>query len=197
MSNSGAQAQADKWNSRFADTSAAGAASAVLAENTHLLPAKGRALDLACGTGGNGLLLATHGLTTVLWDISAVALEKQQTWGSEQGLVLETQERDCENDPPPPGSFDVISVAHFLHRPLFPALQAALRPGGVLFYQTFTANKLDPGGPGSPDFLLQPGELLALLPGLAPRFYREEDRCGDLARGDRNRAMLVAQKPLD
>ncbi len=35
-----------------------------------------------------------------------------------------------------PESFDVIVVSHLLDRTLAPALVAALRPGGLLYYQT-------------------------------------------------------------
>lgn len=51
-------------------------------------------------------------------------------------------------------------VFHYLHRPLMPALCAALAPGGRLFYETFTTER---GHPGNPAFLLQAGELPALV----------------------------------
>ena len=109
--------------------------------------------------------------------------------------MLTVEERDCELHPPAADSFDVICVAHFLHRPLCAHLAAALRPGGLLFYQTFTAKKLGPGGPSREAFLLREGELLTLFGGLLPRYYREDAACGDTARGERDRALLVAQRP--
>ncbi len=187
--------QAEKWDRRFAGTQQPGVAALVLESNLHLLPATGLALDLACGTAANGLLLAERGLQTSVWDISGVALDLQQRWSRQRQLELHTLQRDCELDPPAAEQFDVVCVAHFLHRPLCQHIGAALKPGGLLFYQTFLSNKLDPSGPSNPEFLLQPGELPELFRQLQLRFYREDGRCGDLEQGERNRALLVAQKP--
>ncbi len=59
--------------------------------------------------------------------------------------------------------FDAIVVANYLHRPLFPHLLAALSTQGVLIYETFAVGNERYGRPRSPDFLLQAGELLALV----------------------------------
>jgi len=73
---------------------------------------------------------------------------------------------------------------------------AALTTGGLLFYQTFTRDKLDRQGPGNPDFLLASNELLRLFAPLTLIFYQEYARIGDLQRGDRNEARFIGQKPL-
>ncbi len=183
---------ADKWDARYR---AAGAAKAVevLAENRHLLPAAGEALDLACGLGGNALLLARHGLRTTAWDLSPVAIGRLARAAAD--LPLSAEVRDVLAAPPAAESFDVIVVSRFLERDLCPALMAALRPGGLLFYQTFTRDKAIPGGPSNPAFLLAENELLRLFAGLRLRVYREEGRLGDVTRGLRNEALLVAQRP--
>jgi tellurite methyltransferase len=185
---------AKKWDRRYRDVTTASPPSWVLTHNQHLLPATGNALDLACGTSGNGLLLAQRGLTTSVWDISHTALTLQLQWAQAEQLTLDTLQRDCEKNPPAAASFDIICVAHFLHRPGCASLSAALKPGGVLFYQTFCANKLASAGPSRAEHLLLPGELPGLFADLQIRFYREDDRCGDLDQGERNRAFLVAQK---
>jgi hypothetical protein len=46
---------------------------------------------------------------------------------------------------------------------LFAAIRKALRPGGVLVYETFTAAQAARGRPTNPAFLLQAGELPALV----------------------------------
>ncbi len=51
-------------------------------------------------------------------------------------------------------------MTNYLHRPLFPALQDALAPGGVLIYETFALGNERFGRPSNPAFLLRPGELL-------------------------------------
>ncbi len=183
---------AGKWDARYREAGSA-VASEVLAENRHLLPAAGEALDLACGLGGNALLLARHGLRTTAWDLSPVAIERLAS--EAEGLPLRAEVRDVLAMPPAAARFDVIVVSRFLERDLCPALVAALRPGGLLFYQTFTRDKAVAGGPSNPDFLLAENELLRLFGGLCLRVYREEGRLGDVTRGLRNEALLVAQRP--
>ncbi len=185
---------ADKWNTRYREAGAADAAQ-VLRENHHLLPASGAALDLACGLGGNALLLARAGLRTRAWDISPVAIERLNAEASAAGLPLRAEVRDVLVAPPTALSFDVIVVSRFLERDLCPTLMAALRPGGLLFYQTFTRDKATPGGPANPDFLLAENELLRLFGGLRLRVYREEGSIGNVQHGFRNEALLVAQQP--
>ena len=62
----------EKWNKRYRDEAGEEKASRVLRENLHLLPANGLALDLACGLGGNAILLAQQGLSVCAWDIADV-----------------------------------------------------------------------------------------------------------------------------
>ena len=172
-----------------------GEACRVLLGNRHLLPASGTSLDLACGLGGNALLLARHGLASHGWDISPVALNKLVQAGAQQGLTIHTEQRDVENSPPPAHSFDVIVVSHFLHRPSSPAIAAALRPGGLLFYQTYHQQKVSDTGPSSAKFLLEPQELLKLFAELDVLYYREDGRSGDLSQGLRDIAYFVGRKP--
>jgi tellurite methyltransferase len=185
----------EKWDQIYRKERADGPAAArVLAENDHLLPRRGTALDLACGRGGNALLLAAAGLDTHAWDISAVALKQLSDIASRAGLVIHTRQCDVVASPPDAASFDVIVVSRFLDRDIIPSLVAALRQGGLLFYQTYTADKDPSVGPGNPAYLLRTGELLELFAGLRPVLYRDEDRIGDPGRGFRNEAMLIARK---
>ncbi|MCL6414253.1 class I SAM-dependent methyltransferase [Aestuariirhabdus sp. Z084] len=182
----------NKWDQRYQQASEPGTACELLAENLHLLPAKGRALDLACGLGANALLLNQQGLTVEAWDCSAEAIKRVEEFSA--GLVASRQ-IDLESVTPPLVHFDVIVVAHYLYRPLCHWIQSALNPGGVLFYQTWHQLKQSDKGPSNPDYLLAPSELLTLFPHLDVRFYREEGDCGDLSRGQRDMGQLIAQKP--
>ena len=69
----------------------------------------------------------------------------------------------------------MLVVVHYLHRPLFPALLAALAPGGVLVYETFTVAQAARGRPTNPAFLLEPGELPRLVAPLEVLAAREGD----------------------
>jgi tellurite methyltransferase len=186
----------DKWDRvyRGAEAGETPEPARVLAENSHLLPASGAALDLACGLGGNALHLARRGLETQAYDISAEALLRLDDSARRIGVAVRTEVRDVVARPPSSESFDVIVVSRFLDRSLAEAIKAALRPGGLLFYQTFTREKATPTGPSNPDYLLAPNELLSLFAGLRLVVYREEGLLGDLSRGFRNQALLVAQK---
>ncbi len=182
-----------KWEARYRAADPAGARPArVLEEFAYLLPTHGRALDLACGLGGNALLLAAHGLHTCAWDRSATAIAKLAARAQAQGLPLTAEVRDVLAAPPPAAGFDVVVVSRFLERSLFPALAGALRPGGLLFYQTFARERVAAQGPARAEYRLHPNELLRAFATLRVLVYREEGRVGDLTRGLRDEAMLVA-----
>jgi len=165
----------------------------VLSENTFLLPGQGKALDLACGRGGNALLLARMGLQTEAWDYASAAVETLESMAMEEGLSLDASLRDVANDPPPPDSFDVITVSYFLERKIVPDLVRALRAGGLIFYETWLRESVDDSGPRNPDFRLGPNELLTLFSRLQVISYCEHGLQGDLSLGVRNVASLIAR----
>jgi tellurite methyltransferase len=184
----------EKWDARYREGGNESPAARVLVENAHLLPTAGVALDLACGTGGNALFMASRGLDSHAWDISAVAIDRLRRRARDEGLSVHVMTRNVEAQPPAPDSFDVIVVSHFLARALAPALIAALKPRGLLFYQTFILEKAEEVGPSNLDFLLGENELLRLFAPLRVLVYREEGRVGDITQGFRNEAMLVARR---
>jgi SAM-dependent methyltransferase len=166
----------------------------VLRELDFLLPTEGHALDLACGRGGNALWLAARGLRVSAWDYAPAAIEALRRQAEARGLIIDAQVRDVCAEPPSPEGYDVIVVSYFLARELAPAIAAALRPGGLLFYETFVQEAVSDRGPGNPAFRLAPNELLALFPGLLVLDYREHARVGDQTRGQRDIATLVSQR---
>jgi SAM-dependent methyltransferase len=184
----------DRWNERYRQQQTAPTAAKVLTDNIHLLPKQGTALDLACGLGGNALLLAQQGLEVSAWDIADVALEQLAAQAQAQQLSIQIQQRDVSLQPPSANSFDVIVVSRFLDRELCPAIQQALKPGGLLFYQTFCHSKVSQQGPSNPGYLLADNDLLSLFLGLNVRVYREEALLGDCHAGWRDQALLVAQR---
>ncbi|MES9897872.1 MAG: methyltransferase domain-containing protein [Sedimenticola sp.] len=185
---------AEKWNRRYAEADGSGEPARVLTENIHLLTPGGKALDLACGRGANALIMAENGLDVTAWDLSPVAIERLRSDAEAAGLQVTAEARDVISQPPVAASFDFILVSHFLERSLVSAIIAALKPGGLLFYQTFSQSAVSDSGPANPDFRLADNELLTLFQPLRPRFYREERKLGDIARGCRDLAMLVAEK---
>ncbi len=192
------QAMQQRWNQRYREaTVGQGMPARVLAEHLHLLPASGRALDLAAGLGANSIALARAGLSVEAWDIASAAMSKLAEYAQAQGLNIRPRVCDVLAAPPPPASFDVVIVSRFLERGLAQPLMQALRPGGLLFYQTFTQQRVGGGGPDNAAFRLAPNELLSLFTPLRLVLYREEGRIGRLSEGFRNEAMLIAQRPDD
>ncbi|QKT03499.1 class I SAM-dependent methyltransferase [Ectothiorhodospiraceae bacterium 2226] len=190
----------EKWDERYRRKGGElGSPARVLRDHAHLLPEHGLALDLACGLAANAFFLAEHGLTTHAWDISEVAVERVRELAAQRGVTVHANIRDVTVAPPAPASFDVIVVSRFLERDLAPALVAALRPGGLLFYQTYTRTRAsDPEveeGPTNPQFRLGDNELLRLFAPLRVLAYREEGAVAGAAEGLRDEALLVAQRP--
>jgi len=148
-----------------------------LITHRHLLPASGDGLDLACGSGRNALWLAEQGYQTLGVDRNSRVLDELSQEAARRRLSIRTQAVDLETGEPflKPDTFDLIVVVHYLHRPLFPALVRALRPGGVLVYETFTRAQAVRGKPANPAFLLEPGELLKCVRALEILASREGD----------------------
>ncbi len=186
---------AHDWNSRYQTLTQVPQSSQVLSAYTHLLPSKGKALDLASGLGANTVLLAKHGLETYAWDYADTALVHLQAHAKKHKVLIHTECRDVVVSPPLPHTFDVIVVCHFLERSLVPFLIDALKPNGLLFYQTFTRCKVSTsGGPQNPVFRLADNELLHLCQKLQIIVYCEEGNVGDIKKGFRNEALLIGQK---
>lgn len=171
-----------------------------------LLP-RGPALDLACGTGRHTLLLASrrHQVTAV--DGSPVALEILERRAraahhtvrrmdgassigvSQGGIALVCA--DLEQATLPVRAFASILCVHYLQRSLFPQMERALAPGGMLLFETYTCAQLEfADGPKNPEYLLRTGELREAFPSLRVVFYRE-------LRAGKGIASLIAQKPVE
>jgi tellurite methyltransferase len=148
------------------------------------------ALDVACGRGRHALWLAEHGYRVTAIDRDPDALRELSEEARQRGLSITTGLLDLERgaDVIPAEVVDVILVVHYLHRPLFPQLLAALRPGGVLVYETFTTAQAARGKPTNPDFLLRPGELRDLVGSLDVLAWREGEFDG------RDIASVIARK---
>jgi tellurite methyltransferase len=156
-----------------------------LAQRARLVDAarRGPVLDLACGRGRHALAAAELGATTLAIDRDADALRALANQARQRQLPLQTLLADLETPfgiPVRAGSCGVILVFRFLFRPLVPAIVAALAPGGLLLYETFTvAQRALGSGPRRAEFLLEPGELAALFGGLEPISYEEGGASGD------------------
>ena len=135
-------------------------------------------LDVACGRGRHALWLASAGFDVRAIDRNEEAVAVLRNSAARERLHVETAVVDLETNPPPSlgqSLYDAIVVFNYLHRPLFPALRAALKPGGRIFYETFTKSQAERGHPKNPAFLLDEGELPRLLAPLKVLRSREGD----------------------
>lgn len=151
----------------------------------------GLALDVAGGVGRHAIWLAQRGWRVKLVDISEVGVkqaeENAKQTGTASSIAIEVRDLNSEQDIGRE-QYDLIVVFFFLQRELFPALAAAIKPGGHLIYKTYTTEQQRfNGGPSHPMFLLQPNELLHAFPSLRVLHYHETIQ-------ERGVAELVARK---
>lgn len=154
------QNTAKKWDAKYAQTNLQTIANPcfVLQAHSHFLPFNGQALDLACGLGGNARFLAQCGLKTHAWDISDNALTVLNNYASLNHLTITPLITDLQQMILPYQQFEVIVVSRYLDRNQFKAIEEALKPNGLLFYQTFLAPVQD-NAPQNPNFYIQSNEF--------------------------------------
>jgi tellurite methyltransferase len=199
-------ANVTEWDARHreaAQNSPAEPAS-IVSEWLPLLP-HGAALDLACGTGRHALTLAGRGQFVNAVDWSGAALDILENRARKAKIHVSRADdtsgagsrvngirliqANLEEIRLPEALFSLILCLQYLQRSLFQQMVAALRPGGVLVFETFTrAQLVYSGGPRNPAHLLESGELRTAFPGLRTLFYRELNAGQGIA-------SLVAQKP--
>jgi tellurite methyltransferase len=198
-------ANVTEWDARHreaAQNSPAEPAS-IVSEWLPLLPL-GAALDLACGTGRHALMLAGRGQFVNAVDWSGAALDILESRAHKAKLHVSRADNTSGTGPRtygirliqanledirlPDTMFSLILCLQYLQRSLFQQMVAALRPGGVLVFETFTRAQLSySGSPRNPAHLLASGELRTAFPGLHTLFYRELNAGQGIA-------SLVAQK---
>ena len=138
------------------------------------LPQRRRALDIAMGGGRHAIPLARAGFRTFGVDVRLDAVRDAAIAATTADVVVRAWCADLTQHPLPRERFELVVVARYLQRDLFPAIRAALVPGGVLLYETFTTAQRALGvGPTSPDHLLEPGELRGYFDGFEILFYEE------------------------
>lgn len=142
-----------------------------------LFPTGGHALDVAGGLGRHAIWTAELRWKVTVVDISEVAFQKAQRKADERGVAIDFLVRDLNRWSPDRKQFDLILVFFYLQRDLFPALEAALKPGGLLLYKTYTEEHRKYGkGPEHDEYLLKENELLRAFPSLRTLYYRETIR---------------------
>jgi SAM-dependent methyltransferase len=176
------------WNERYAgaDYFYGTEPNTFLAEQATRLT--GPVLSLAEGEGRNAVYLASLGLDVLGVDSSEVGLAKAQKLAATKGVSIRTAVTDLADYSPPENHFgSVISIfAHLpsrLRQRLYPLIERALKPGGILLLEAYTLGQLPKttGGPKDPDLLVSATGLRNEFPHLEVVLARELDR--DVAEG--------------
>jgi tellurite methyltransferase len=137
----------------------------------------GSALDLAGGVGRHAIWLAQRGWLVKLLDISEVGIRQAEENAARTGTASSISVKACDLSTAQylgREQYDLVVVFFYLQREVFPALAAAIKPGGFLIYKTYTTEqKHFAGGPSHPMFLLEPNELLHAFSSLRVLRYHE------------------------
>lgn len=156
---------------------------------------KGVAFDMACGNGRNAFYLAALGFQVEAADISDVAIDWLTQQAEQQKASITPLQMDFEQTPLPTEKYQVLASFNYLQRNAFSALQRALAPGGLLFFETFSRDSIEVlGSTMNPDYVLDYNELLQAFSDLRILAYQETIR-GSLEEGNPQAvASLVARK---
>lgn len=160
-----------------------------LVENVELLP-RGRALDVAMGTGRNTIYLARMGFDAEGVDMSPEAVHAALEAARKAGVTIKGQIVNLENDYHiEKSAYDVIICFNYLQRSLIPRFKDGLRKGGMVVYETYIVDQARFGKPGNPDYLLGHNELLRMFSDFRCLRYHE-----GIIEGRKAVAGIVAEK---
>ncbi|MFQ5690363.1 MAG: class I SAM-dependent methyltransferase [Gemmatimonadota bacterium] len=166
---------------------------AILLDAEPWLASPGVALDLACGAGRNALFLAERGWRVLAVDLSRDGFRRLSRRARSRGLTIQPVLADLERFGVRPGRVDLVVNTHFLLRSLFPLIRAALRPGGLLLFETFGIDELETlGGDVRRAYVLERGELPRAFPGF--EILLHEEGVFEREEGERGLARLIARK---
>jgi len=157
----------ERWNARYAGLGSVSFQPhpvAVRALSVDL-PA-GPVADLACGPGSGALLAAGAGRRVTAVDVSDVALGLLAEEARRRGLgdLITVVQADLGEWRPEPDGYALVLCTGFWDRAVFAAAAGAVRPGGALGWEAFTADARRARPDLSAAWCLEPGEPASLLP---------------------------------
>jgi len=166
-----------------------------------------RALDVACGTGRNAVFLAERGYEVDALDRSIEGLRIARANAAERGVEdrLNPVRADATQFAYPEGRYDVVTISFFRTLDRLSDIKAALRPGGLLFYQHhLRAEPPAEVGPSTDRYRFCSNELLRACLDLTVLYYEESSERVDgrrsatvevVARNSRDGAQSYPETP--
>jgi len=190
-----------RWEDRFGEPGYwyGTEANDFLKAQAHLLKPGQTALAVGDGEGRNGVWLAEQGLDVLSVDISPTALGKAQALAASRGVKLKTEQADITTWKWPEECFDVVVVIFIQWATadqiagLFAGMAQALKPGGLLLLQGYSAEQLKygTGGPKRVDMLYTRAMLEQAFGDFAQLNIREHDEMMSEGRGHAGMSALI------
>lgn len=141
----------------------------------------GKALDIACGLGGNSIYLAEHSFMVDAFDLSDAAISFLKEEGKKRQLPINPRVIDLtrlQGDELPQEAYDLVVQTYYLDRGIFPAVKEAVKAGGYFFMETYFLNPKDGGCHVSDKYKLKPQELLRQFQNWKILYFEENEHTG-------------------
>lgn len=149
-------------------------------------------MDAASGVGATGKYLTQKGFLVFCFDISIVGLRIAKQKYAEGDLNFNGVVYDLTRPLFPANYFDAILNFFFLERVTFKEYRKSLKPGGLIFFETFVKDQDDVVA----KHYLKKDELLEAFNGFEIIHYDQKTREGRSANSKRKVDQLIARKPI-
>lgn len=165
----------------------------LLLDYADLISTNGLILDAASGVGADAFYLAQKGHKLIAMDISYVGLHAAQERFRKHRLEYNGAVVDLSTAWVPTEAFDAILNFYFLERATFPVYRRALKPGGLLFFETFQKNEHPRR---HPEHYLDPGELIATFADFEILKYEQMENTSAKGNSGKTIIQMVARKKI-
>lgn len=186
-----AQEDKERWDAKYKNSKIAQKLSTpiTLLQNYNHLATGKKALDIACGVGRHSKYLASEGFVVDALDISSVAIAQLQDTPYINAIEVDFDTYTLEK-----GKYDLIVCTYYLERTLFSQMIAALKPNGIIIFETFLHDERNESSPSNPTFLLDKGELENYFTKTCKLVYMREWFDIDYKGNEVMKASMVARK---
>lgn len=131
----------------------------LLLQHRDLLGSRGLCIDIAGGTGDNGLYVSQLGYRSVIVDGSEQGLRLCRSKAEANGLSPMLVTADLDRFTLPEAAFDAVLAFRYLNRQLIGPIRDCLKENGVLFFKTFNIRHLERHPRFPEEYVLRDGEL--------------------------------------